>query len=73
MAVSKNVKQLYFSIFEKPELFVANLIMRMQERNDLAKNIKRGAVLQMNKFGNGENIGAHIKTFHPQGPLFNGG
>ena len=45
MAVSKKVKQLYFSIFEKPELFVANLIMRMQERHVLAKNIKKGSRL----------------------------
>lgn len=45
MAVSKKVKQLYFSIFEKPDLLVANFIMRLQERHNLAKNIKKGSRL----------------------------
>lgn len=45
MAVSRNVKSLYFSIFEKPELFAANMISKVQENIYLRKYINRGAKL----------------------------
>lgn len=41
MAVSKKLKSLYFSIFEKPELFVANAISKYQERKSLKKNLNK--------------------------------
>jgi len=41
MAVSKKLKNIYFSFFEKPEIFTANTISKFQERNKLRKNIKK--------------------------------
>lgn len=41
MAVSKKLKNLYFSFFEKPETFAANTISKIQERRNLNKNLKR--------------------------------
>lgn len=42
MAVSKKIKKLYFSIFEKPEILVANMISKCQEQVNLKKNLNRG-------------------------------
>ncbi len=39
MAVSKKLKQMYFSFFEKPEILAANAISRLQERRALKRNI----------------------------------
>lgn len=41
MAVSKKLKSLYFSIFEKPEVFAANMIATLQEKSNLNKNLNR--------------------------------
>ncbi len=41
MAVSKKLKGLYFSFFEKPEIFVANMISKYQERKNLKININK--------------------------------
>lgn len=41
MVVSKKLKQLYFDFFEKPELFVANTISKLQEISNLNKNIDK--------------------------------
>lgn len=41
MAVSKKAKNLYFSIFEKPEIFAANMISKVQENTYLRKYINR--------------------------------
>ena len=41
MAVSKKLKNLYFSFFEKPEIFAANMISKYQERKSLRKNLKK--------------------------------
>ena len=39
MAVSKHLKNVYFSFFEKPEIFAANMISKIQEWRNLQKNI----------------------------------
>lgn len=39
MAVSKKLKSLYFSIFEKPEVFTANMIATFQAWRELNENI----------------------------------
>ena len=41
MAVSKKLKRIYFGLFEKPELFVANTISRFQQKRQLNKNIDK--------------------------------
>jgi hypothetical protein len=41
MAVSKKLKSFYFSFFEKPEIFTANVISKLQERRNLKKNINK--------------------------------
>lgn len=41
MAVSKKLKKLYFSFFEKPEIFVANTISKFQERRNLKRNLDK--------------------------------
>ncbi len=41
MAVSKKMKRFYFALFEKPEVFVANLITKVQENRTLKKNIDK--------------------------------
>lgn len=41
MAVSRKIKQLYFSFFEKPETFVANAISKFQEKRNLNRNIDK--------------------------------
>ena len=41
MAVSKKLKQFYFTLFEKPETFTANTISRLQEIRTLNKNIDK--------------------------------
>lgn len=41
MAVSKRLKKMYFSFFEKPELFVANTIEKIQEGRSLRKNLDK--------------------------------
>ncbi len=41
MAVSKKLKGIYFSFFEKPEIFVANTIAKIQENRKLNKNIDK--------------------------------
>ena len=40
MAVSKKLKKIYFGIFEKPELFAANTITKIQERRSLKRYMK---------------------------------
>lgn len=45
MAVSKKLKQLYFSFFEKPELFAANTIERVQAHRNWGKNPVRSVPL----------------------------
>ena len=40
MAVSKKLKKIFFSIFEKPELMAANAISVIQERNRLKRYVK---------------------------------
>lgn len=41
MAVSKKLKRIYFSFFEKPEVLAANLITKVQEARNLRKNIDK--------------------------------
>lgn len=41
MAVSRKIKKLYFSFFEKPEIFASNTISKYQERRNLRKNINK--------------------------------
>ena len=41
MAVNKKLKKFYFSVFEKPELFTANLITKFQENRVLRRNIDK--------------------------------
>lgn len=41
MAVSKKIKNLYFSFFEKPEIFAANIISKIQENKNLKKNLEK--------------------------------
>lgn len=41
MAVSKKLKKIYFSFFEKPEIFVANTISKIQEKRNLNKHLKK--------------------------------
>lgn len=41
MPVSKKLKRFYFDFFEKPELFVANAIMKFQERRNLRRNLDK--------------------------------
>ncbi len=41
MAVSKKIKTLYFSLFEKPETFAANTIEKLQANINLKRNIDR--------------------------------
>lgn len=41
MAVSKKLKEIYFSFFEKPELFAANAISKFQEKRNLKKNLDK--------------------------------
>ena len=45
MAVNKKIKELYMSFWEKPELFVANLISDIQERTYLRKFIDKKSKL----------------------------
>lgn len=41
MAVSKKSKAIYFAFFEKPEVFAANTITKVQEKRNLKKNIDK--------------------------------
>ena len=41
MAVSKKLKSIYFSFFEKPEIFAANTISKFQEKRNLNRNIDK--------------------------------
>lgn len=41
MAVSKKLKGLYFSFFEKPEIFAANTISKIQENRNLNRNLDK--------------------------------
>lgn len=41
MAVSKKLKSIYFNFFEKPELFAANTISRIQQYIQLMKNLDK--------------------------------
>lgn len=41
MVVSKKLKKLYFNFFEKPELFAANFISKLQEKLNLRANLDR--------------------------------
>lgn len=41
MAVSKILKDIYFGFFEKPEVYVANIIEKIQQKRNLNKNLDK--------------------------------
>lgn len=45
MAVSRKLKEVYFSVFEKPETWMANTIIKFQERRSLTRNIDQSCKL----------------------------